>query len=247
MMHKLNNKIHQVTDKLTHHSQTSTTTGEMTTSPCDTTAPTGGFVETRTAPVTTAVVEKPTVVQETIRPVEKETIQPVVHREREQTEIHKVTQPLHQKEVQPTQVHMGTMAPEVRPTIVERPSEETVRSLNKEAPKSTTNILPSLHSTKVNAPIVEEKVKRNIVEEVQPVLQKEVVQPHVIKEVKPIYEKIVEAPVVVQEQRPVMEMGGKMPLPTATTGCPPVVGGQKQLKVTDVTTTTTTKTENLQS
>ena len=61
-----------------------------------------------------------------------------------------------------------------------------------------------------NAPIVDETVRRKVIEEVQPVLYKETIRPLIIRAKKPIYEHIVESPVLTEETRPMVDLGTKV-------------------------------------
>jgi len=146
--------------------------------------------------------QKAPVLKETVLIGEREEIQPVVYREREQTEIHEVTQPMFEREVLPTKVEERMLAAEVR--AEQRASTlEAEKMLKAESDKyhSTKTYAATQHQTIVKPAIVHETVKKNIVEEIQPVIYKETVQPVIIKETKPIYEKVVEAPKVVTEIR----------------------------------------------
>ncbi|PRP83829.1 hypothetical protein PROFUN_08944 [Planoprotostelium fungivorum] len=152
-------------------------------------------------PLNVKHVEKDVVVHEHIHPVEKEEIQPIIHREREQMEVRQITERLHETEIQPTLIEKRDLAPEVREVMVER-----------SAPIPENIVLPSvsvdatLRSVETHAPIVNEVIKKTVIEEVQPVLEKDVIVPTIIQETKPIYEKIVEAPVLIREELPVREI-----------------------------------------
>jgi len=63
----------------------------------------------------------------------------------------------------------------------------------------------------VKEPIVEEVIRKTIIEEIQPVIHKETIAPVIIRETLPLYEKVVEAPVIVHEQRSQLDMGLKLP------------------------------------
>jgi hypothetical protein len=156
------------------------------------------------------VVERPTVVKETILPEEKVVIQPVVHREREQMEVHEVVQPMKERDIMPTKVLHATLPSE---TVAER--RENDSAFHNEYRQVTGKYVPSVEyapktvQTTERAPIVEEHVHKKIVEEVQPVLYKEVIQPTLIQETQPIYEKVIEPPVLSFDNRPVRELGVK--------------------------------------
>ncbi|PRP82085.1 hypothetical protein PROFUN_03775 [Planoprotostelium fungivorum] len=156
---------------------------------------------TTVEPLNIKHVEKDVVVHEHIHPVEKEEIQPVIFREREQMEVKQITERLHETEIQPTLIEKRDLAPEVREVVVE-----------KAAPIPENVVLPSvdvdatLRSVEMHAPIVNEVIKKTVIEEVQPVLEKDTVVPTLIQETKPIYEKIVEAAVLIREELPMREI-----------------------------------------
>jgi hypothetical protein len=148
-------------------------------------------------------ITKPAVIHETILGKEKQIVQPIIHREREQTEIHQLTQPFFQREVRPT-METSTMLPaEIRPVIDNTPRELPVE----EGPRGSVQIAPVQRELFQQQPIVEEVVHKKVIEEITPILQKEVIQPRVVHHVQPIFEKVIEAPVVIQETRPVQQLG----------------------------------------
>jgi hypothetical protein len=67
------------------------------------------------------VVEKAPIVHETIRHERLEEIQPIIHREIEQPEIHRVTQPLFEKVLRDTFVSEKNLESEYRADFVEKP------------------------------------------------------------------------------------------------------------------------------
>lgn len=155
-------------------------------------------------------VEKPVIVKETILPEEKIEIQPIIHREREQLEVHEVVQPLHERDIAPTLVRHETLPAQVKAEF--RESDASFQTSYREA---TTRHIPEVHTEAtrrefLNRPaIVEEHIQRKIVEEIQPVLYKETIAPVLIEETQPIYEKIVEAPIIIEETRQVVDLGTK--------------------------------------
>jgi hypothetical protein len=145
-----------------------------------------------------SVIERVPVIHEQIREMEREVVQPVINREREQVEIHQITQPLHQREIRPTIVEQRTLQEEERPVIREQPRSVAPT----QAPlQSSSVVAPVMREVFQQQPIVEEVVHRTIREEIQPVLYRETIVPRVIQEMKPIYEKIVEAPRIFKEER----------------------------------------------
>jgi hypothetical protein len=141
--------------------------------------------------------ERPAVVHEKVYQVEREEIQPVIHREREKTEIVQIEAPRYESEIRPTIVHERQLPAETRPEV--RGSTAQTEMMYQEFGRihqSTMERAPVEHRVYEKPAIVEEHIRRTIIEEVQPVIHKEVVEPHIIRETLPIYEKIVEAPVV---------------------------------------------------
>jgi hypothetical protein len=161
--------------------------------------------------VVTEHVEKPVIIKEKVLPQEKIEVQPIIHREREQLEVHEVIQPMHEKDIAPTLVKHATLPAQVRPDI--RESDTQFQSMYKEA---TTRYVPEIQTQPVareffnKAPIVEEHISKKIVEEVQPVLYKETITPVLIEETQPIFERVVEAPTIVEEIRQPVDLGTKV-------------------------------------
>jgi len=142
------------------------------------------------------------VVQERIHPIQKEEIQPVIHREREQLDVKQITEMLHETKINPTLVEQRELAPEIKAPVVMRGAPIMPNTV---APSTTVDAVKS--SQVIHAPIVEETIKKTIIEEVQPVLERDVISPTLIKEIKPIYEKIIEAPHVERVFLPERELG----------------------------------------
>jgi len=163
-------------------------------------------------------LEKPVIVRETILPEEKVSVQPVIHREREQTEFHEVMQPMKERDILPTKVVYATLPNQVTPTLVEN-DQQFQRSYQESTHRyiPSSEVLPTQSQTVEKAPILEEFIHKKIIEEVQPVLYKETVQPTLIEEVQPIYERVVEAPVMSEEIRSVKELGTRFPSEVTST------------------------------
>jgi hypothetical protein len=163
---------------------------------------TAGISSVRAEPAQVQVIEKGTVVHEHVHTLEKEEIQPIIHREREQLDVHQVTQQLHETQIQPTLVQRRELAAEVRAPIIEKsaPIQENIAipSVDRDA---------TMKSTQINAPIVEETIRKTVIEEIQPVLDRDVVQSTLIQERKDIYEKVVEAPSVTRSTTYVQDRG----------------------------------------
>jgi hypothetical protein len=173
-----------------------------------------GFVETTTVLEPTVLVEhreRGPVIKEHIHQREREEIQPVIHRERERTEVLQVTKPIVEREVQATVVENKILPAETKPTIVQENRQfERDYNANTHRYQNTVEVAPVQHETIEKAPIIHEHLTRRVIEEVQPVIMKEVTVPTLIKEVQNIYEKIIEAPVLVE--------GGELPVEERTFG-----------------------------
>jgi len=156
-------------------------------------------------------LEKPTIVRETIMPQEKYEVQPIIHREREQLEVHEVVQPMHERDIAPTNVRYATLPAQMKADV--RESDVNFQSQYRAA---TTRYVPEVATRDIQrefvnkAPILEEHVSKKIIEEVQPVLYRETVAPTLIEETQPIYEKIVETPTIFEETRQTVELGTKV-------------------------------------
>jgi len=143
------------------------------------------------APTTVELRQKPAVVQEVIRPGVREEIQPVIHRERQQTEIREEVQPVYETSFRPVQYEEKTLTPEFR--------TETTGNMTPviaPGPVGSTFVQPEHKEMLVRPPVVEETIHKKIVEEIQPVVQRETFAPKLIQETQPIYEKVIESPVV---------------------------------------------------
>lgn len=137
------------------------------------------------------IIEKPVVIHETIRREQIEEVQPVIHLERERTEIRQITQPLFDKEVRPVTVEQRSLPEEFLPV-----QKKEYINVEKTAPLSTRSFEPIVQRTFEMAPIIEETERLRIIEEVTPVIYKETVIPTIIKVQKPIREVIIEAPTI---------------------------------------------------
>jgi len=163
--------------------------------------------------------ERPMIVKEQIMPTEKIEIQPVIHREREQLEVHEVFQPIHERDIAPTLVKHETLPAQVRPEW-----RESDRNFQEKYQAATTKYSPETWNQPIQrevvnrAPILEEHISRKIIEEVQPVLYKETIRPVIVEETQPIYERVVDAPTIVEETRNTVDWGVKvLPVPTGFT------------------------------
>eukprot|EP01118_Nematostelium_gracile_P002286 TRINITY_DN1251_c0_g1_i7.p1 TRINITY_DN1251_c0_g1~~TRINITY_DN1251_c0_g1_i7.p1 ORF type:complete len:450 (+),score=143.63 TRINITY_DN1251_c0_g1_i7:73-1350(+) len=142
-----------------------------------------------------------TVVQERIHPVEEEIIQPVIHRERQQTEIHRVQQDIAERNILPTVYQDKMLAAEYRGDYTRSRDFLAEETNTRAAVFSTRDIDSVQHHKVINAPIVEETIKKTVIEVVQPVVHRETTAPVVIRETLPIYEKVIEEPIVYNDVR----------------------------------------------
>jgi len=145
----------------------------------------------------TQVIEKPVAIHEEIRREMVEEIQPVINVEKLKTEVHQVTQPLFDKEVKAVSIENRTLATEVLPEVL-----IAGRGVNMANDVSTTKYLDTTTVVVEKPAQFHEVERRQIIEEIQPVIYKETVVPSVIQETKPVYQKIVEGPVYTQQTLP---------------------------------------------
>jgi len=147
--------------------------------------------------------ERPAVIKERIIPIEEESIQPIIHREVEQREVHEVLQPYHERQVLPATIEEKQLQAEYRPVIggyAPRQASVIAPTVEYATPERTQIVRP---------PIIEETIRKTIIEEVQPVIHREVVKPHILRQTQPIYEKIIEPEVILKETRPMIEKAGE--------------------------------------
>jgi len=179
-------------------------TGETTTVTTQTTIPESQSQVLQTAPMMAEtrmetvelpkeIREKPAIIHEKIRREEVEEIQPVIHRERDTTELRQLTQPIYEQDVKPIQMHEQILAAEQRPTIV------YPVPMMAPAPLSTSEFAGVERKVIEKPAVLVETIRRHVIEEVQPVIYREIHEPHIIRVTKPIYEKVVEAPLIVQQ------------------------------------------------
>ncbi len=140
---------------------------------------------TKTAPAATATRKGEVLKEETqclpkkeierVKEVDVHTVQPVVHRDREQTEIRQVVQPLHETEVKPTDVRTKATHAELgtrveAPTGVPTPLEGERQLGAAPQVESKKEFMKSELRTEERPAVVEETVHKKIVEQVQPVV-----------------------------------------------------------------------------
>jgi len=148
----------------------------------------------RAEPTIMETIQKDVVIHERIHPVQKEEIQPIIYREREQLDVRQVTQMMHETQIQPTIIQQRELPAERREAIVERGAPIAENFI-----AATREVDATMRTQVVHAPIVNEVIKKTIIEEIQPVLERDIIQSTVIQNTQPIYEKIVEAPLVTRE------------------------------------------------
>jgi len=93
----------------------------------------------------------PPVIHEKVIPVEREEIQPIIHRQREKTEIVQVEAPSYESEILPTVIHERQLPAEVRPQQI---------ASSKEAELKVQEIQSHYHSTMERAPAEHRTVEK---------------------------------------------------------------------------------------
>jgi len=163
----------------------------------------GGQKHIHVAPTIVEKLERPTIIQETIRPSERIEVQPLVHIDKDQVEVHKVVQPMRERDIAPTRVEHVSMAPQHMEFAAPQTQYRSVQPVI----QPRTMVEPLQRSTIERPPIVEETIHKKVVEEVQPVLYRETVAPTVIHATKPIHQHIVEPTQYVEETRGFVDLG----------------------------------------
>lgn len=136
------------------------------------------------------------VVQESVHQREREEITPVVQRDREETIVNQVVQPVLDSRKE-TIHHQATSAPVTNEVVEDVSGAEAEKyQRNRAQFNSSRTVAGTTQSSHVNAPIISENVNTHVVEEIQPVIQREVQEEHIIHREQPVYERVVKAPVV---------------------------------------------------
>jgi len=148
------------------------------------------------APVT--IEEVAPVVQEVVHPVELEEVQPLVHRDVKQTEVHQITQPILDTYTAPTIELNRELKAEVMPTVV-ADTTSFQKSYQAGLEKDSLLVDATRHETVIKPTLVDERVQRDIIEVIQPVIHRDTVAPTHIHTSAPVFEKIIEQPVLVKE------------------------------------------------
>jgi len=141
--------------------------------------------------------QNPPVVKETVHQREKEEVTPVIDREREETIVNQVVQPV--RDSRKETVHHQATAPTIQNEVVEDVSAaeaERYQQNRAQHQSSRTVVGGATTSSHVNAPIVNERVKTHVVEEIQPVIEREIHEEHVVHRTQPVQERVIKAPVV---------------------------------------------------
>ncbi|KAJ3034399.1 hypothetical protein HDV00_005055 [Rhizophlyctis rosea] len=142
--------------------------------------------------------QNPAIVQERIIQHQVEEVQPVIDREREETQVRVVVQPIHDLRTE-THHHEASHPPVSRETVEDLNPDHVRRYLhlrNQHQPGRT--IEEPTRTQNVSAPIIHEIIKPHIIEEIQPVIHREIRQTHIIHRHQPIYERHVAAPKVLE-------------------------------------------------
>jgi hypothetical protein len=145
-------------------------------------------------------IEIPTVVHEHIHPYTREVVQPVIFRDREQTEIQQVIKNLHETQIQPTLFISKDLPAETREVVYQED-----KGIRQNLALPSVEVDSTVYEKEIMEPIIQETIHKRIVREIQPVVERDVIQTTIIKENLPIYEKIVEAPRVTTEILPMRE------------------------------------------
>lgn len=115
---------------------------------------------------------KDAVVQENVSRHAHHEVTPIVDRERNETEVFQKVQPVQDKQEHHT--HHQHVAPEVNRERQEGIDEAAAQKYQKQAAfDNDQSIGEKTHSTSVNAPKVHEHVNKHIVEEIQPVINRQ--------------------------------------------------------------------------
>lgn len=139
------------------------------------------------------VQEAPAEINTHIHHHEQKEIVPEVHRTREQEIIQPVIQPVHEQHVEETQEVSEAMAPEKR-EIRHETSMDNKQALeaHRSGFQSSSTTDSTQHETRVNAPIIHEHVHTKIVEEIQPVIDRDIHVPVHRTITQPIHEHVVD-------------------------------------------------------
>jgi len=136
-------------------------------------------------PVDLQQIVKTPVLREHVYPLEKEEIQPIIYREREQIEIHQVTQQLKEVIVNPTIITQVQTEAQYRDTVfVEDTTPRDVGAVSSREVRAPTTVVEELQ------PIVKEHVVVKVQEDVTHVLARDIIQPTIIEVTQPILDRV---------------------------------------------------------
>jgi len=143
--------------------------------------------------------EKPAIIEHFIKPVQTVEVQPIIHREREQLEVHRIVQPLEQQEVRPVASIREQTLPVQEMGIRKMPQGKFHQQYESSLEQAFTTEEKVTVIQEVKKPIIQETIRKVIIEEIQPVIHKQTIIPHIVRTTLPIHEKIIEAPIFVRE------------------------------------------------
>lgn len=151
---------------------------------------------------------KDAVLHENVQQHAHHEVTPIVDRQKEETEIHQKVQPVVDKQEQHS--HHQHVAPQVSRHVREDiPEEHANRYRAQGQEQNLQTVGEQTHSTSVNAPIVREHVNKHIVEEIQPVIDRQtqrVEHHHTTQQINEshvkapvVHDKVVNAPITMSE------------------------------------------------
>jgi hypothetical protein len=141
------------------------------------------------SPAVTRMEHAP-VVRERVLAEETEEIQPIIERERIRQEIRPIVYPAREYARGPVH-YLSRDLPLERREMVEK-GAETVPWVNTVSPAPT--VVQPVHRTVVKQPVVREIIRPRIIEQIQPVIDREIQETTVIKTIKPVQEVVFESP-----------------------------------------------------
>ncbi|KXS10807.1 hypothetical protein M427DRAFT_507160 [Gonapodya prolifera JEL478] len=135
------------------------------------------------------------VTHETIRQVEREEVRPTIQKEIIQPQVQQIIQPIRDTRLEPERVEHIVEPTQVREIKGEaRPEDEQRYRRQAEAVRDT-RVESEVERQRVHhQPIVKETIHPHVVEEIQPVIEREVIMPKKVEVEVPIVEKVYEAP-----------------------------------------------------
>lgn len=165
-----------------------------------------GFSHQSNVPITkvqlpTQIFQQTPVIHEEIRGEQVEEITPVKNIERLTTNVVQLTQPLYDTETLPVQYQERNLTSKILPDI-----STPVKSAPIQWDHSTVNYVDTANVVVEKAPVVMETEKRQIIEEIQPVIYKETIVPTVIRSTQPVYQKVIEGTRYSQEVLPPQQL-----------------------------------------